>query len=158
VAYSDDSTSSSVCEHAWIEIRRKTKAETLADNQSNIAHLENKPSRAGDRRGYEFENKAIRANADKLDIQATSVEYRCQKCGQMQEVDMLGKVQLAEAKSRRFRQIKSRRQQAKRLVDIQNKIVNPGKKPLAKLDGNLADAADSASKYQDRGFDVEILN
>ena len=106
-------------------------------------------------RGLEFENAAVTDNMEKMDIQAVGRTYRCSKCAKEQEVDIVGRDQVAEAKSRNFKGVKNAGKQARRVRDIQQKLFGPTKNPRAKLDGSLEDVEQSAAKYLERGFDVE---
>jgi uncharacterized Zn-binding protein involved in type VI secretion len=145
------------CDHSWQKIKSESVETTLKKNLENASRLQKSPSKAGVLRGYLFENKAIEANMVKLDIQAGTSIYKCTKCGADQEVDIIGKNQIAESKSRDARGVKKKKLQASRLKDIQTKLFDPSKKPLAKLDGTLSDVKDSESIYMRRGFEVEIV-
>jgi len=139
--------------HEWKEEDSKTIDEGKKDNEALAAGTKNKDAA----RGYAFENDAIDANKDKMDIQKVGAMYRCQKCGQEQEVDIVGKDQIGEAKSRNATQVKKKGKQARRLRDIQQKCFSSDKNPRAKLDGSLSDVEDSKQKYQERGFDGEVV-
>jgi uncharacterized Zn-binding protein involved in type VI secretion len=146
------------CNHSWRKVSAKTVEATLKKNAENAAALRKSPSREGSLRGCLFENTAIAANMRKIDIQETSAIYECTKCPAKQEVDIVGKNQIAEAKSRNARGTQRSKPQATRLVDIQAKLFDPSKKPLAKLDGSLSDVKDSEAIYLRRGFEVEIVS
>jgi hypothetical protein len=145
------------CDHIWEEISSKTPEEAKKKNEADVAAMSGSPSMAGQMRGSAFENKAIDTNMEEMKIKKCSVQYKCSKCGQEQEVDIVGEDQVAEAKSRNFKQVKKRSDQARRIRDIQHKMINPGKNSRAKLDGAMSDSAQSTSKYLDRGFDVEVV-
>jgi len=145
------------CHHVWVEEQSEMIEETIAKNEENAKALEKSASKQAQRRGYLFENKSIDDNKDKLDIQKTSVLYRCSLCGEEQEIDIVGIDQIAEAKSRQFKGVKKKKKQATNCLDIQTKLFDPSKKPLAKLDGTLSDVKQSQLKYKERGFDTEIL-
>lgn len=144
------------CDHDWEEIDSKTPEEQKQANEDLAGRL-TKAKQAGSKRGYEFENTAIDANMEEMDIQKCGVEYKCKKCGQAQEVDIVGKDQIAEAKSRSAKKVKSKGGQARRIRDIQQKKFNIEKNPRAKLDGTLTDATESGEKYLERGFEVETV-
>ena len=144
------------CDHDWEEVESKTPEEQKQANE-NLAGRLTKAKQAGSKRGYEFENTAIDANMEEMDIQKCGVEYKCKKCGQTQEVDIVGKDQIAEAKSRSAKKVKSKGAQARRIRDIQQKKFNVDKNPRAKLDGTMTDAAESGEKYLERGFEVETV-
>lgn len=146
------------CDHEWeVKDSGKTPEEAKKDNESIVAANANKPSMKDDMRGYSFENKAVEANMEFLDIQAVGRVYRCKKCGQEQEVDIVGTERVAESKSRTFKGVKGKSKQARRVRDIQRKMFKPSLNPLSKLDGSLSDAAQSQGKYLERGFDVELV-
>jgi hypothetical protein len=138
-------------------MKRKTPDETKAKNVENAAELRRKPSKAQQACGPEFENKAIDANMDKLKIQATSLEYRCKKCGAVQEVDILGQSQVAEMKSRTSKGVKNAGEQCRNLMSIQQQLFGAGSQPLAKVDGSRSDTAESQAIYKRRGFALEVL-
>lgn len=145
------------CDHTWEEISSKTPEEAKAKNSADISAMSASPSMAGQSRGYAFENKAIDTNMKEMKIKKCSVMYKCSLCGQDQEVDIVGEDQVAESKSRNFKQVSKRSQQARRIRDIQHKLISPAKNPRAKLDGSMSDATQSTEKYLGRGFDVEVV-
>jgi uncharacterized Zn-binding protein involved in type VI secretion len=140
-------------DHAWKEISSKTVEEGKNDNNRLATVLKDK----GSARGYAFENSAIDANMEIMEIQKVGAMFVCSKCGQDQEVDIVGKGQIGEAKSRKFGKVRKRGAQARRLRDIQQKLFNRNKNPRAKLDGSFDDVNLSVEKYQERGFDSEIV-
>ena len=108
-------------------------------------------------RGSAFEAKAIADNKVKLPVESCGKVYICTVCGKEQEVDVVGGNRVAEAKSRNAKQVRKRSDQCKRLKGIQAQCLDPQKAPLAKLDGNLEDAAESAKIYERRGFAIELI-
>jgi hypothetical protein len=140
-------------DHDWHEEDSKTVEKGKQDNAALATGVKN-PDAA---RGYAFENKAIDANMAEMDIKRVGAMFKCRKCQQDQEVDIVGKDQIAEAKSRKFNQVKKKGKQARRLRDIQQKRFDKGKNPRSKLDGSLSDVTDSTNKYLERGFDVEVV-
>lgn len=146
------------CDHEWEQTNPgKTPADAAKANDDQIADNAGKPSMDDKMRGLAFENKAVADNQPKMDIQSVGAVYKCKKCGQEQEVDVVGKKQVAEAKSRTYKGVKGKSKQARRVRDIQHKMFDPTQNPLAKLDGSMADHADSTKKYLERGFNVEVL-
>jgi hypothetical protein len=146
------------CDHVWeVKTPGKSIEDQKADNQRLSDSLANKPSRASQKRGYDFENIAIDANKDKLDIQCCGREYLCSECGIEQEVDIMGKDQIAEAKSRTEKGVKNKKKQCNNLFDIQKKLFQGDTPPLAKLDGTLSDVSGSEGIYKRRGFATEIV-
>lgn len=148
------------CNHVWKILDSKpgkTPDDAAKANNDLVARNQNKSSMDGTMRGYVFENKAVDANMAFLNIQAVGREYICELCSQMQDVDIVGDKRVAEAKSRNFAGVKKKSKQARRLRDIQQKLFDRNQKPLAKLDGSLPDHEESAGKYLERGFDVEII-
>lgn len=140
-------------DHDWKETSSKTPEEGRKENEALAGSVKDKSAA----RGYAFEPKAVDANMKKMDIQKVGAMYKCQKCGQDQEVDVVGKDQIAEAKSRNAKQVKKKGAQARRLRDIQQKLFSKDKNPRAKLDESLDDVNDSRDKYLERGFDVETV-
>jgi hypothetical protein len=146
--------------HEWQEESRKSIEETKTDNHRKATKLRSKPSKADQARGPEFENQAIEANMDVLEIRATSVIYRCTKCGAEQEVDILGKDRIAEAKSRTKKGWKNAAPQHKNYRDIQGQVFGEGTRPLGKADNSKLTDDDQKwlnDKLNDRGLDCEIL-
>jgi hypothetical protein len=146
--------------HVWKEDpkRKGQSADDAAQAQdAKAAELSSKPSRAGEMRGAAFEAKAIRDNKEKLPVERCGVVYVCSVCGKEQEVDIAGGGRVAEAKSRKTKQVKSRSAQCKRLKSIQAQHYDKSKKPLAKLDGSLSDVNESKAIYERRGFSTEVV-
>jgi hypothetical protein len=143
--------------HSWKEISREGIDETKKKNSEEAKHLESKPSKAHQAQGPLFENAAIDDNMEKLEIQATSAIYKCTVCGAEQEVDIVGKNQIAEAKSRNANQVKKKGKQSKNYKEIQKQLIDKDKNPVAKLNGNKSDVDESKEKYIERGFDVEVV-
>ncbi len=142
--------------HFWVLDRSKTPDETKKENSALAASL-NKKKQEGAKRGYLFENKSIDKNMEKMKIEKTSAEYVCVICGVNQEVDIVGKDQVAESKSRNINQVKKKGRQSRNIKQIQKQLFGSNSSPLAKLDGTLGDVADSAEKYNDRSFAIEIV-
>ena len=141
--------------HAWEKVSQESPADTKAKNDNARAATKQQDAK----RGYEFENKAIDANMDKMNIQATSVVYKCRKCGEEQEVDIVGDSQLGEAKSRSAKQVKKKgSKQARNYRSIQEQKFGSGTKPRAKLDGGRGDHGETRAEFERRGFQVEIVN
>lgn len=69
----------------------------------------------------------------------------------------MGKDQVAEAKSRSAKGVEDKRDQCRRIRDIQQKLFNPAMNPRAKLDGSKSDVGESTAIYLRRGFDVEVV-
>jgi len=145
-------------DHDWEEVDSGVSPDDQVNKlESDISHLEGKPSRTSQKRGYEFEKKAVIDNKEKLPIDKCSKEYKCKKCKKTQEVDIVGDNRVAEAKSRKTKGVKNKSSQCKRLKSIQSQHFDPGKKPLAKIDGDLEDVHESKKIYERRGFEVEIV-
>ncbi|VAW64470.1 hypothetical protein MNBD_GAMMA11-557 [hydrothermal vent metagenome] len=145
-------------DHDWEEVDSgQSPDDQVSKLEADIDHLEGKPSRVSQKRGYEFEKKAVIDNKNKLPIDKCSKEYRCKKCKINQEVDIVGGDRVAEAKSRKSKGVKKKSGQCKRLKGIQTQLFDPGKKPLAKIDGELGDVQNSKEIYERRGFEVEIV-
>lgn len=143
----------------WYEFSRKSVEETKKKNSENAAILRSKPSKAIQASGPEFENRAIDENMDRLEIQATSVIYKCsvECCNNEQEVDILGKDRIAEAKSRTNKGWKNAKKQHRNYKEIQQKVFVDGK-PLAKADSSkLSDVSEFKELLSRRGFGTEIL-
>lgn len=146
------------CDHVWvIKDPGQSPEEGKKANQALSDKLAKSPSKSELQRGYDFENKAIDENMQKLDIQAIGRIYECDNCHIEQEVDIVGKNRVAESKSRNFNGVKKKGKQSHRVRDIQQKLFDKGQNPLAKIDGNLADHAQSTDKYLGRGFNVEVV-
>lgn len=141
-------------DHEWAEVPGKSIDEVKQKNADNAAKAKD-PDQA---RGYAFENIAIDKNMVGMDIQRAGADFKCGKCGQNQDVDIVGKDQVAEAKSRKFKGVKNKSKQARRIRDIQQKLFNKDKNPLAKVDSTKPDVSKSVDKYLERGFDVEVLS
>ena len=145
-------------DHVWEEIDDGISADDqVSQLDKKISHLEGKPSRIEQKRGDEFEKKAVIDNKNKLPIDKCSKKYKCIKCPKTQEVDIVGNGRVAEAKSRKSKNVQKKSAQCKRLKGIQSQHFNPDKKPLAKIDGDLDDAEESRTIYERRGFDVEVV-
>jgi hypothetical protein len=143
--------------HAWYEDDSQTPEETKKRNKENADHLRSKPSKAREAKGPEFENTAIDANMDKMKIQATSLIYRCHRCGEEQEVDIKGENQIAEAKSRTAKGWKNKSKQSRNYREIQSQVFGSETPPLAKLDKDMPDAAESQGIMSGRGHATELL-
>ena len=89
---------------------------------------------------------------EKLKIEKVSVMYKCKACGQNQEVDIVGKDQIAECKSKNKADLK----QATRLKDIQAKVKGGGK-PMAKLNNNHKKSKSLEKAYEKAGFVAEMV-
>jgi hypothetical protein len=145
-------------DHDWEEVDSGVSADDQVNKlEGDISDLEGKPSRLAQKRGYEFEKKAVIDNKKKLPIDKCSKEYRCKKCKINQEVDIAGDDRIAEAKSRQSKGVKNKASQCKRLKSIQSQHFDSSKKPLAKIDGDLEDVHKSKEIYERRGFEVEIV-
>ncbi len=140
-------------DHDWQEEKSKSIEEGKQDNEQLASSVKD----PGIARGYAFENKAIDSNMKLMDIQRVGALFRCAKCKQEQEVDIVGKDQIGEAKSRSFKQVSKKGAQSRRLRDIQQKKFSPAKNPRAKLDGELSDVGQTVEKYRQRGFDGEVV-
>ncbi len=152
----------SVCPpHNWVEVERKAPDETKSLLDSMVSDLQSKPSKAEVMRGWVFEKMALAENQKIKDVEASSVKYRCSKCGDEQEIDILFKDgQIGESKSRNFKGIKSTKDQLARIADIQRQLNQKNKtnlQPLAKLDNTRPNIEDSAEYVKDHGVDVERL-
>lgn len=146
-------------DHDWVEIDSGLSPDDQVNKlESDISHLEGKPSKTSQKRGYVFEKKAVIDNRDKLPIDKCSKEYKCKKCKKNQEVDVVGGGRVAEAKSRKSKGVKNKSSQCKRLKSIQSQHFDSSKKPLAKIDGELEDVQKSKEIYERRGFEVEIVS
>jgi len=144
--------------HVWKEVDSGVSPDDQVNKlESDISRREGKPSRASEKRGYEFEKKAVIDNKEKLPIDKCSKYYKCNICKKDQEVDIVGDDRVAEAKSRNSKGVKNKSSQCKRLKSIQSQHFDPSKKPLAKIDGDLEDAQKSKEIYERRGFEVEIV-
>lgn len=119
--------------------------------------MRTKPSKADQAKGPEFENIAIDKNMEKMNIKATSVEYKCLKCGIDQEVDILGENGLAEAKNRTSKGVKGASQQHRNYCDIQAKKFPSGGKPIGKFPDDHPQADDVEKIFERRGFSPERL-
>ena len=145
-------------DHVWEEVDSGITPDDQIDKLENdISNLEGKPSRMAQKRGHEFEKKAVIDNKDKLPIEKCGKEYRCKKCNKVQEVDIAGKDRIGEAKSRKAKGVKGKADQCKWIKSIQSQCFDSTKKPLAKIDGSLEDVQKSKEIYERRGFDVEIV-
>jgi hypothetical protein len=149
--------------HDWyVADPGKSAEDGMAEQQNKIDDLKKSPSRAGQMRGAQFEKDAIDLNGRKRPIESTGRIYRCRRCGAEQEVDIVFKDgQIAEAKSRNFKGVKSGGDQAGRYTDLQtslNKQNGTNFKPLGKLDKSRPDVDQSAEKFDSRGFEVEQLD
>lgn len=145
------------CDHEWEMTDSKTIEDQKADNQENSDKLAGSPSKAGTKRGYDFENTAIDANVDILNIQACGAEFECTKCGISQEVDIVGENQVAEAKSRTAKGVKNKKKQCNNYLDIQKKNFDADTPPLAKLDSNHPQHEAAGAVYTRRGFATEVV-
>jgi hypothetical protein len=146
------------CDHDWDKTDPgKSPADAAKSNQDRVDANADKPTMDDAMRGLKFENKAVADNTPKMNIQSVGAIYKCKKCGQEQEVDIVGDKRVAESKSRTAKGVKGKSKQARRIRDIQHKKFDPKQNPLSKLDGSMADNAESAKKYLERGFDVEVL-
>lgn len=145
-------------DHEWEEVHSGVSPDDQVSKlEGDVSKLEGKPSQASQKRGYEFEKKAVIDNKEKLPIDKCSKEYKCKKCKKTQEVDIVGNDRVAEAKSRNSKGVKNKSSQCKRLKSIQSQHFDPSKKPLAKIDGDLDDVQESKEIYERRGFEVEIV-
>jgi hypothetical protein len=145
-------------DHEWEEVNSGVSPDDQVSKlEGDVSKLEGKPSQASQKRGYEFEKKAVIDNKEKLPIDKCSKEYKCKKCKKTQEVDIVGNDRVAEAKSRNSKGVKNKSSQCKRLKSIQSQHFDPSKKPLAKIDGDLDDVQESKEIYERRGFEVEIV-
>jgi hypothetical protein len=140
-------------DHEW-EMKSSESVESGKAKNTTLADGIKDKSAA---RGYAFENTAIDANMKIMDIQKVSAVFACKKCQQDQEVDIVGREQIGETKSRSFKQINTKGAQARRLRDIQQKLFGKKNNPRAKLDGSFDDVDKSVKKYQQRGFDGEVV-
>lgn len=144
--------------HVWKEVDSGADVDSHISNlDASSKQLEGKPSKAGLKRGYDFEKKAVEDNRNKMPIEKCSKQYKCEICQKNQEVDIAGTDRIAEAKSRNENGVKKKSAQSKRLKSIQAQHFDAGKKPLAKIDGSLDDVEKSREIYERRGFDVEIV-
>lgn len=145
--------------HTWVEHSRETPDETKKKNSDNAKLLRSKPSKAPQAVGPEFENKAIDENTVKMNIQATSVLYKCviSDCQAQQEVDIVGQHRIAEAKSRTAKGVKNGKTQHTHYIQIQQQLFGSGTKPLAKVDATRSDTAEAQSIFDRRGFSIEAL-
>ncbi|WP_431688063.1 hypothetical protein [Hahella sp. NBU794] len=146
------------CDHDWEAISQPSVAEATEANKKLIDKLGNKASRSGQKRGYAFENRAIEDNLPKMNLVSAGAEYKCKKCGQDQEVDVVGDRQIGEAKSTNANQYKNKGKQRKRLRDIQSKLFDPSLPPRAKIDGQNEDHQELKKRYENSGFEVEVVN
>lgn len=152
--------------HNWIiNSPDKSPDETIKDRLSLAKNVKDQKSA----RGYGFEAAAIEENK-KHGIEATDREYKCTKCGAIQEVDVVFKDgQLAECKSKNAKQMASKKvkRQAENYVDIQrqiNELKKTTHQPLAKLD-NSADLKNTVDQngrtsreiMTKRGYEIELL-
>lgn len=145
-------------DHDWEEVDGGVSADDQINKlNSDISNLEGKPSRMSQKRGHEFEKKAVIKNKEKLPIDKCSKEFKCKKCKKNQEVDIAGDNRVAEAKSRKSKGVKKKSDQCKKLKSIQLQHFDPSKKPLAKIDGDLEDVQKSKEIYERRGFEVEVV-
>jgi hypothetical protein len=145
-------------DHEWEEVNSGVSPDDQVSKlEGDVSKLEGKPSQASQKRGYEFEKKAVIDNKEKLPIDKCSKEYKCKKCKKTQEVDIVGNGRVAEAKSRNSKGVKNKSSQCKRLKSIQSQHFDASKKPLAKIDGDLDDVQESKEIYERRGFEVEIV-
>lgn len=145
--------------HVWKEEKSETPEQTKEKNNKNATTLLSKPSKALQAKGPLFENHAIDSNMEKMNIQATSVVYRCSRagCGAEQEVDIKGEKQIAEAKSRTAKGWKSKGEQCRNYREIQSQLFGASTPPLAKMDKSMPDVAESQAKLLERGHQVELL-
>lgn len=96
-----------------------------------------------------------------MEIQATSVQFECvgADCSATQEVDILGKNQIAEAKSATAANIdKKGSKQARHYRQIQEQLFGAGTKPRGKLDASRTDVAETAEHFSRRGHQVEQVS
>jgi hypothetical protein len=151
--------------HAWI-------VEKNGDNPDDaIKKLRDEAKKRTDEsaRGYDFEAGAIEKNKVR-GIEATNREYKCTKCGAIQEVDIVFKDgRLGEYKSKNARQMAKDKvkKQALKYVDIQrqmNELRQSSQKPLAKLDSSddLKNTIDQNGRTSEqimrkRGYEIELL-
>jgi len=145
------------CDHVWEQLSSKSIEDQKDANQEISKGMANSPSMAGTKRGYDFENKAIDANKDVLDIQSCGAEYKCKLCGIGQEVDIVGKDQIAEAKSRTAKGVKNKSKQCTNYKDIQKKLFDPDTPPMAKLDSEHPQHDAAGEVYKRRGFVTEVV-
>jgi hypothetical protein len=138
------------CDHAWEETESKSPEEGKKANSETAAKV--KVSDPPSAKGYEFENHCIDANMEKLKISKVSVRYKCSKCAQTQEVDIVGENQIAECKNKKKADLK----QAERLRDIQTKTKGGGK-PLAKINKSHEKAGSLEKTYGKNGFATEMV-
>jgi hypothetical protein len=153
--------------HEYEEISRETPEETKRKNSAEAEALRSKGKaiREPQARGAEFANKSIDKNMQKLDIQATEVQFRCKICKKDAiKIDILGKEQIAESQSESARNIdtdKRKSTQAKRMKAIQemlNKQSGQTKKPLSKIDKTVVGDEELAKRTCNRrGLDFEFI-
>lgn len=149
--------------HDWyVDDPGKSLEDGMEEKQKLIENLSKSPSRAKEMRGHQFEKDAIELNGKRRPIESTGRIYKCRRCGAEQSVDINFKDgQLAEAKSRNYNGIKKASKQAQRYTDLQSQLNRQNKtsfRPLAKLDDDLPDSEQSATKYSERGFETERLS
>ena len=138
------------CDHVWIEEESKTPEEGKKANEETASKVDKTDPPSA--KGYRFENHCIDANMKKLKIEKVSVMYKCEQCGQNQEVDIVGEDQIAECKNKK----KADMEQAKRLKDIQAKTKGGGK-PLAKINANHKKSGKLEKTYGSNGFQTEMV-
>ena len=149
--------------HDWVVVSEGEDPDTtIAKNNANAQAL---PAKKADQaRGYLFEVKAIEANK-KRGIKKTSRKLQCRICKVDQELDIVfNDGQIGECSSKKAKKVADgKRDQAKRQKEIQvlmNKESGKEHKPLAKIDGSLADATgkDSAQAvFERREYQVEVV-
>ena len=138
------------CDHAWVETSAKSPADAKRDNAATAVKVQTTDPPSA--KGYLFENHCIDTNMAKLKIEKASVVYECSKCGQTQEVDIVGESQLAECKNKK----KADLEQAARIRDIQSKVKGGGK-PLAKVNAGHDKARSLEKTYGKNGFETELV-
>lgn len=143
-------SSESPCNHVWVEISSHNPEDGKTKNSATAAKVSTTDPPSA--KGYLFENHCIDTNMEKLEIEKVSVMYQCDLCKQNQEVDIVGKDQIAECKNKK----KSDMEQAQRLKDIQTKVKGDGS-PLAKINEGHKKSKRLEKTYGNAGFETELV-
>lgn len=147
--------------HNWIidPARPGMSVSAAADDNFQKVEKARKSARPpeGTIRGHLFEIWATASNIARMDIQCASRYYIC-ACGQEQEVDIVGKTRLGEAKSKSLQLTKDDMEdQPPRLLSIQKQHFSDSK-PLAKLDTTRPKISKIKNEWEKAGFEVEMVN
>ncbi len=153
--------------HMWKQVSGKKPEDHISNLDKRLEHekaLKKKKFRE-QRRGVEFEKKAIEDNLNKMEIRMCNKEFECQNegCEAKTEVDAVTDDRVIEAKSVNENQIAKVKPQIRNQLQVQEQLFDKRKKPLAKIDGSSKagrtpkDAKASEDLYIRKGFEVEVV-